>query len=451
MEIFRRGAQDGSFWAYCMYMNPTFFLRRPFLRTVATALQRAFDAYGRGDIYRLAMSLPPRSGKSYISTLFVTFCLGHHPEESIMRNCCDATLYVKLSRITLRVIRSSKFAAVFPEVKLRDGNQNIDSWAIESARTSSYFGAGVGGRIIGEGASLMLMTDDLFSNWESAASEHNRERTFDWYMSDHDSRAEGCAMRIDVGTRWSLHDVIGTLESSGYYNEILRVPAMNPDGSSFCEDVVTTEELHRKKSLMDDVMWAAEWQQEPVESAGLLLLPISELKTFDPAKFTPDAADYTMMVVDPADRGDNFCAGFFRIRENMCYVIDYICNNRGLEENVPATIAMVEKYRPEELRIEGNGGWIQTAKDIRDVVWERVPEARVVVFPSTTNKEARIEAQGFYLRNSTLFRDDYAARTDYAEAVKTITSFVRGKKNKKDDAIDITTAAIAFARNNNMM
>lgn len=451
MEIWRREAQAGCFWSYCLYSNPAFFLRRPFLKIVVAALQRAYDAYCRGEIYRLAMSMPPRSGKTYISTLFVTFCIGHHPEESVMRNCCDATLYVKLSRITLRIIRSAKFAAVFPGVRLREGNQNIDSWAVEGARTSSYFGAGVGGRIIGEGASLMLMTDDLFSNWEAAASENNRERTLEWYLSDHDSRSEGCAMRIDVGTRWSLHDVIGKMEESGYYDEVLRIPAMLPNGESFCEDVVTTEELNRKKSLMDDVMWAAEWQQEPVESAGLLLLPISEMKMYDPVNFTPSAEDFCLMFVDPADRGDNFCAGFFRIRDNECYAIDYICNNRGLEENVPATIAMVEKYKPQELRIEGNGGWVQTAKDIRAVVWERVPESHVMIFSSTTNKEARIEAQGFYLRNNTLFRSDYKEVPDYAEAVKTITSYVREKKNKKDDAIEITSGAIAFARNNNMM
>lgn len=447
MELWRREASAGSFWSYCLYNNPTFFLRRQFLKTVADALQRAFDAYNAGNIYRLAMSLPPRSGKSYISTLFVTFCIGHHPEESVMRNCCDATLYVKLSRSTLRLIRSVKFSAVFPGVRLCDGFQNIDSWSVEGARTSSYFGAGVGGRIIGEGASMMLMTDDLFANWESASSENNRDRTLDWYLSDHDSRSEGCAMRIDVGTRWSLHDVIGKIEDIGYYDEVLRIPAMI-DGKSFCEDVVTTDELIRKKSMMDDVMWCAEWMQEPVEASGLLILPLSEIKTYDPELVEFTAEDYCMIAVDPADKGDNFAAPVAYIRDGYIYIQDWICNSCGIETNIPATAHMAERYKPSALHIEGNGGWIQTARDIRALVDACSPETYTIIYSSSENKEARIEAQAFYIRNRVLFRNDYIESKDYATAVKCITSYVRGKKNKKDDAIDILTKVISEARKN---
>lgn len=451
MEIWRREAAAGSFWSYCLYHNPTFFLRRPFLQTVAAALQRAFDAYGRGVIYRLAMSLPPRSGKSYISTLFVTFCIGHHPEESIMRNCCDSTLYVKLSRGTLRIIRSVKFAAVFPGVKLREGYANIDSWAVEAARTSSYFGAGIGGRIIGEGASMMLMTDDLFSNWESAASDNNRERTLDWYLSDHDSRSEGCAMRIDVGTRWSLHDVIGKMEESGYYDEVLRIPAMTADGQSFCEDVVTTEELHRKKSMMDDVMWFAEWMQEPVEASGLLILPLSEMLTYNPDEITFTASDYCIAAIDPADKGDDFAAPAAYIHDGYIYIDEWICNSDGLDMNVPAAVDMVKRRSPASLHIEGNGGWIQTAKDIREGVYAQSPETYVLIYNSHENKEARIEAQAFYTRNRCLFRSDWASNPNYAAAVKCITSYVRGQKNKNDDAMDVLSKVIAEARKNNLI
>jgi len=449
MELWRREAQQGSFMSYCLYQNPSFFSRRKFLGDVAAAFQRAFDAYRRGEIYRLAMSLPPRSGKSYISTLFTTFCIGHFPQESVMRNCCDATLYVKLSRGTLRIMNSPKFAQVFPGVKLRAGFQNIDSWAVEDARTSSYFGAGVGGRIIGEGASMMLMTDDLFSNWEAASSENNRERTLEWYLSDHDSRSEGCAMRIDVGTRWSLSDVIGKMEESGYYDEVLRVPAMTPDGRSFCEDVVTTEELHRKKSLMDDVMWCAEWQQEPVESSGMLILPLAEMLTYDPIEFT--AEDYRMMAIDPADKGDDFAAPAAYIRDGYIYIDEWICNADGLDVNIPAAVDMVKRHGVSTLHIEGNGGWVQTAKDIREGVYSTSPETYVVIYNSHENKEVRIEAQAFYIRNRVRFRSDWRENPNYAAAVKCITSYARGQKNKKDDAIDVLAKVIAEARKNDFI
>lgn len=118
MELKRREAKD-NFWSFCLYYDPMFFCQRMFLRKVAEAFMRVHISYSSGIIYRLAVSMPPRAGKSYISSLFIAWMLGKHPEHSVMRNCCSAQLYNKLSYDTRMILRSAKFQSVFDGIVLR--------------------------------------------------------------------------------------------------------------------------------------------------------------------------------------------------------------------------------------------------------------------------------------------------------------------------------------------
>ena len=109
---------------------------------------RVYGAYIDKKIYRLAVSMPPRAGKSYISSLFIAWMLGHFPEESVMRNSCSDTLYNKLSYDTRDIVKSKRFKAIFPESSLQGDKQTVTSWNVEGARQVSYFGRGVGGDVI---------------------------------------------------------------------------------------------------------------------------------------------------------------------------------------------------------------------------------------------------------------------------------------------------------------
>lgn len=112
-KIYSRENLKKSIW-----LHPKFFAKRLFLKKVADAFTRVYESYMAGIIRRLAVSMPPRAGKSYISSLFIAWMLGHFPEESVMRNCCSDTLYNKLSYDTRDIVRSSRFKEVFPDVKL---------------------------------------------------------------------------------------------------------------------------------------------------------------------------------------------------------------------------------------------------------------------------------------------------------------------------------------------
>ena len=285
----RRVARE-ELWAYCLYLDGDFFSRRPVLKTVAEAFERVARAYDEGRLRRLAVSLPPRAGKSYLTTVFITWMLGRHPLESVMRNTCSGPLYEKLSYDTLDILRSRRFAEVFPDVRLRRNAQNVGGWKIDGTRQVSYFGGGVGGTVIGFGASMLAVTDDLYKSLEDALSETVNEKTWSWKQGTHDSRIERHCCSIDIGTRWSAHDVLGRMEEAGLYDEIVRIPALDERGESFCPDVHTTDYYRQLRDELDESIWAAEYMQEPYEARGLLFPP-SELKRFkrtDIAGRTPD-------------------------------------------------------------------------------------------------------------------------------------------------------------------
>ena len=53
----------------------------------------------------------------------------------------------------------------------------MHGWSLEAARQVSYFGASVGGTVIGFSASMLAMTDDLYKSLEDALSGTNNERS----------------------------------------------------------------------------------------------------------------------------------------------------------------------------------------------------------------------------------------------------------------------------------
>ena len=79
-----------------------FFIKRPFLQKIA----KAFMLVERGEIKSLSVSLPPRGGKSYITSLFCAWALGRNPTESVMRNTCTATLFQKFSYDVRQIVKS---------------------------------------------------------------------------------------------------------------------------------------------------------------------------------------------------------------------------------------------------------------------------------------------------------------------------------------------------------
>lgn len=446
MELKRRDAKD-DFWSFRLYYDPMFFCRRMFLRQIAEAFMRVYESYSSGVIYRLAVSMPPRAGKSYISSLFIAWMLGKHPEESVMRNCCSSQLYNKLSYDTRMILRSAKFQSVFDGIVLRNDKQNLAGWSLDSARQVSYFGAGVGGTVIGFGASMLAMTDDLYKSLEDALSDNNNEKVWSWKQGTHDSRIEGSCCMIDIGTRWSSNDVLGRMEEAGKYNEIIRIAALDENDETFCADVHTTEYYKELRSETDESIWMAEYMQEPFEAKGLLF-PKSALMRFKSSDIAGKKPDGVIGGCDTADKGDDdFCAPFAKVFGPKYFITDVLFTKDPVEVTEPRLAQMVIDTECDQMRIESNNGGRIFAIHVRKMVIEQKKACEIQARPTTQHKPTRIIMKAGWIKKHCAFLDEseYAKGSDYGRFMKALTSYKREGDNAHDDAPDGMTILAEFA------
>jgi predicted phage terminase large subunit-like protein len=376
---------------------------------------------------------------------------GHFPEESVMRNTCADPLYNKLSYDTRDIVRSRKYKEIFPEIRLKTDKQNVSGWSIEGARQVSYFGAGVGGTIIGFGASMLSITDDLYKSLEDALSDRNNEKIWSWKQGTHDSRIEGNCCAIDIGTRWSATDVLGRLEESRdgkYYNEIIRIAALDENDESFCSDVHTTEYYHELRAETEDSIWAAEYMQEPYEAKGLLF-PKSELKRFKLSEIQGRKPDGRIAAVDVADEGaDNFSAPFASVFGKDLFITNVLFTKDAVEITCPKLAQMVIDLKPDQMRVESNNGGKIFANDTRRLVKENDRLNRCIISsrPTTKNKSTRILMKSGWVKAHCWFLDEseYEKGSDYWWFMKGLTSYKKEGGNAHDDAPDSMTILAEF-------
>ena len=432
LELSRR-----RFWIFCHQMDHEFFSARPFLKDVAQAFQKVEE----GSLKSLSVSMPPRAGKSYITSLFCAWTLGRNPSESIMRNTCTATLYLKFSYDVRAIIKSDKFTDIFPEIRLSDDKKNLQGWNLQQSKQVGYFGAGVGGTIIGFGASKIGITDDLYRGIEDAMSDTTNDRIIQWKQATHDSRFESGCSRIDIGTRWSLKDVIGQNTEQGIYQKSIVIPALNDQGESFCDEVMTSQEYQAKKKQTAPEIWSAEYMQEPVDVGGRLF---ADMKYIDPEEYKEisqaKGIEGSIAYIDVADQGADYTAmAIISVVGGQFYLVDYIYNRENTDITIPLCAGMLEKYKVSYCRVESNSMGAMFSRHL-----QRITSSKILQVSNTTNKDTRIIMQSAWLQNMvTYLRRDTRDCNLFLESVL---SYSKDGKNKNDDAPDCLAGLSIFTQ-----
>ena len=318
---------------------------------------------------------------------------------------------------------------------------------MEGARQVSYFGGGVGGTIIGFGASMLAMTDDLYKSLEDALSDNNNEKVWSWKQGTHDSRIEGSCCMIDIGTRWSSNDVLGRIEEASKYNEIIRIAALDENDETFCADVHTTEYYRELRSETDESIWMAEYMQEPFEAKGLLF-PKSSLIRFKLADIAGKKPDGTLGACDTADKGDDdFCAPFAKVFGPKYFITDILFTKDPVEITEPRLAQMVIDTECDQLRIESNNGGRIFAINVRKLVTSKKKSCVIQARPTTQHKETRIIMKAGWIKKHCAFLDEteYSKGSDYGRFMKAFTNYKREGDNAHDDAPDGMTILAEFA------
>jgi len=184
---------------------------------------------------RLLLMMPPRSGKSEISSRHTpAWILGQHPEWEIIAASHTSSLSMSFSRYLRDLMRDPAYSAVFPDAALDPASQSAENWNL--TKGGGYLAAGVGTGITGRGAHVLLL-DDLVKDIEAADSITIRENTWDWYLSTAYTRLAPGGGVLGLMTWWHADDWAGriqaAIEAGGDKFEIIRYPAINEVGDEY--------------------------------------------------------------------------------------------------------------------------------------------------------------------------------------------------------------------------
>lgn len=437
-----------NFYSFCKFMDADFFtVDRTHLKTMCDAFQQVSD----GKIKKLAISTPPRAGKSYVISLWCAWDLGNHNTESIMRNSYGAELAHSFSYDVRQMIQSDKFREIFPDCEIKLDRKAVDDWSLKTSRRNAYFCAGVGGAITGKGCTRAAIIDDVIKNFEEALSEKALDGIWKWYVSTHCTRFEGNCPEIIVATRWTKKDLIGKLtdEDSEFYDPDfvkIVIPLLDENDKSYCESIISTKKCHRLREITDDFIFNAIYMQEPIEAKGLLY-PTDELKRFELKDIKSKTPEAVYGYTDTADKGEDFLCSLIGKRfGNYTYITDVVFTQNSVDYTEPIVAQMCIDTKCERMRMESNSGGESFARNVYNLIREAGGTTTIQTTLNMSNKSTRSLMSVGYVKEFVYFRSDYEQGSDYDKFMRQLTTNVMLGRNKHDDAVDGITGLADFAK-----
>jgi predicted phage terminase large subunit-like protein len=251
------------------------------LDAIAWQLQRV----RQGECRRLLVTLPPRNLKSImISVAWVAWCLGGDPSLNFVCVSYSNELSAKHARDCRAIMQSAWYRRLFPRTVITAARSA--AYDFETSQGGGRLATSIGGTLTGRGGDIIIIDDPLKP--EEANSDTSRNAVNDWFHSTLASRLNDKKRGsiLTVMQRLHQYDLAGMLIESGEWDE-LTVPAIAPEDASFpltrgrryhrtagealhaAREPV--EELLRIKKTIGSVIFAAQYQQQPVPAEGNMI------------------------------------------------------------------------------------------------------------------------------------------------------------------------------------
>lgn len=354
-------------------------------RIIADKLQ----AVERGEIKRLMISMPPRHGKSMLtSEFFPAWYLGRNPDKYVIAASYAQELAEDFGRKVRNQLSDETFKLIFP-CRLSDDSTGAKRFNTTSG--GSYFAVGVGGPITGRGAHLLLI-DDPVKNREEAESELIRNKIWDWYRSTAYTRLMPDAAIVIIMTRWHEDDLAGRILAENEHEkwEVLKLPAIQ-DNAALWPQQYSIEALENIKRTIGMKDWSALYMQEPAPEEGdyfrkSLFKYYDELPknlTYYGASdyaVTSNGGDYTVHIVGGIDTNDNI------------YIVDLWREQSDSLVWVESLMDFIVRYRPV--------GWAEETGQIRAALGPLIDKRQIErsaychreLFPAKHDKAVRAQS-----------------------------------------------------------
>lgn len=439
--------------------------RRKTLKQVADKLQELED----GKLDELFIHMPPRTGKSQIITLAMSWHCAKDAEKS--------NLYVTYKEglggafltgvMEIWTDQTYCFSDVFPKVKVADTdskNHKVDLTRKKKYKTLS--GKGLESGLNGEyDAYGWMVLDDILEGIQDVLNPDTLKRKQIIFDNNVMSRKKEQCKLIHNGTIWSLHDLYSDRldflqnnpEAKNIRYDILKIPALDEnDESNFDYDYgvgYTTQyyrTLRAKFEENDDMAsWYAQYQQEPIERDGAVFNP-EHMRFYNGV--LPKEEPYRICAAcDVALGGEDFLAFAvaYMYEDGSIYIDDVVFDNSEKKVTKPKVANMIIDNDVGSAFFEANQGGEGYKDEIEELLKKkgRKINLRSEYAPTNMRKAQRIWDKAGSIREF-YFRDVGCRSQEYRKFMTNLYSFTVTGKNKHEDAADCLASLAYFIEGN---
>lgn len=439
--------------------------RRKILMPYINGLQELAD----GDLKELFVSMPPRTGKTTLAIMFVSWIMGRNTEGSNLYCSYSDVITKKFYDGLIEIMTDGNtynYRKIFPNAPIVRTNAQDETIDLErKKRYPSFTSRSVYGTLNGAtDCDSILVADDLVSGIEEAM---NKDRLVSlWAKVDNNMipRAKMSARILWIGTRWSVIDPAGIRQELLTNDETFRkhpwrainIPALNErDESNFDYKYgvgFDTKYFKERRSSFerngDYPSFAAQYLGVPIEREGTVFSP-DDLMYYNGT--LPDKEpERIFMAVDPAWGGGDFASApiCYQYDTGEIYVADVVYDNADKSQTIPKIVRKVREHGVTAMYVEASKTTAAYAEEIDKMLkgeGKRINITTSMKNVSGKSKNDRILAASPEIREHFVFLESGKRPKEYENFLQNVFSFKIIGKNKHDDAPDSLQMALTYA------
>ena len=415
-------------------------------------MEDAFQRIADGTLKRLIINMPPRHTKSEFASIhFPAYYLGRYPDRKIIQTSHTAELATSFGRKVRNLVDSEQYQKIFPETSLAVDAKAAGRW--DTSKGGVYFAIGVGGKLAGYGADLLIV-DDPHSEQDYIQARQGDvgvfDKAYEWFTSGPRQRLQPGAAIVVVMTRWHKRDITGrivkrmTSEKGVDDWEIIEFPALMPEtDNSLWPEYWPKEELIAIRSELPVAQWNAQYLQNPTGEEGALVRRDSWRMWEKP---DPPECEYVIQSWDTAflkkERSDR-CActtwGVFYLEDEEglkrpnIMLLDALAKRMEFPELKRTAFRMWEERQPDAFIVEAKASGLPLIQELRMM---GIPVEEYTPHRGSGDKFARLNSVADFFTSGFVWCPD----TRWAEEVREeMAAFPQGDF---DDLVDSSTQAL---------
>lgn len=343
--------------------NPehSMYIVKPFHSAMAAALEKV----DKGTLRRLIITVPPRMGKSELSSRkLIPYLLGRDPYRNLIFGTYNQDFAQEQGKKIRATMLHPLYREIFPKTILAKGEQAADRLGTTMGGQVAFVGRG--GTTTGRGADVFVV-DDPYKDRAEADSPAIRKEVWDWWVDVVTTRLmSDLGSIILVMTRWHDDDLVGRLTdpqnpcyTTGEAEEwhVINLPALAEEddvlgrkpGEALWPEKFSAAYLQQRRAA-NPRNFSALYQQRPspVEGHYFLADMFQTYKSMDAAPVKDlriyAASDHAVGVKQEHDRTCMLIAGLDR--QHRLWLLDCVWKRMKPDDAVEQMLALATRWKP---------------------------------------------------------------------------------------------------------